>query len=77
MAGYSVGDMIDEAWLDAAGRYTVDFGGSNFSRIADMAAEDWAEKHPDLIGFQSFVAGGVFEKLRAFQREVMKNREGN
>lgn len=78
MQGYSPEELIDMAWLDAAGKYTVDFGGSNFYRVAGLAAQDIAQKYPNECAgaMVDFVAGGVFEKLRSFQREVMKNREG-
>lgn len=79
-SGYSISDMIDEAWLDSMGKYTIDFGGSNFSRVADLAARDFGEKHPDFKGFVPFIAGAIFQKLRETKRAILTNRsinEGN
>lgn len=70
----TIDEMIEEAWLDAAGRYTVDFGESNFTRVADLAARDFGEKHPDFVGFVPFIAGAVYMKLKGFQEEVMRKR---
>lgn len=70
--GYSVSDMIDEAWLDMASRYTVDFGGSNFSRVADLAAKDFGEKHPDFKGFVPFIAGAIYQKFRQTKVEIAR-----
>lgn len=72
--GYSLSQMIDEAWMDAAGKYTVDFGGSNFARVADLAASDFGEKHPSFIGFVPFIAGAIFQMLRDHKSAIETNR---
>lgn len=74
MPGYGIDQMIDEAWLDAAGRYTVDFGGSNFSRVADLAARDFGDKHPDFKGFVPFIAGAIYQMLREHKKVIETNR---
>lgn len=79
--GYGLDEMIDEAWLEAAGRYTVDYGnGTNFSRVADLAARDFGDAHPELVGFVPFIAGALYQKLReSFQlmKEMRQQRESN
>lgn len=73
--GYSLDDMIDEAWLDGMSRYTIDFSGSNFSRVADLAAKDFGEKHPSFVGFVPFIAGAIYQKLRDFEKVISANRQ--
>jgi len=66
--GYSIDDMIEEAWLMAATRYTV--AESNLTRVADLAANDFGEKHPGLVGFVPFIAGAIYMKYKQYFKDM-------
>lgn len=72
----TIDEMIQEAWLDAASKYTVDFGGSNFFRVSGLAADDFVSKHPEYADFEAFIAGAVYMELKQFQRKMGVKHEG-
>lgn len=75
MAGYSIDDMIAEAWRDGASRYTV--AESNLTRVADLAAKDFGEKHPELVGFVPFIAGAVYMKYKQFMDQMNQRKDNS
>lgn len=70
----TIDEMIEEAYLDSASTYTIDFNGSNLYRVATLAAQDLSAKYPEIDSENiDFVAGAVYQKYKSFAKEYMRH----
>jgi hypothetical protein len=70
----NVDEMIQEAYLDSASVYTIDFNGSNLYRVATLSAQDFSAKHPEIDSDTiEFIAGAIYQKYKSFAKEYMRH----